>query len=646
MAAPAFGSAGTYLSGTATTANIAVPSSVAAGDVILVHFYIESTNTVTPPAGFTELTNSPISTTGAGAHSFHIFWKRASGADSGTYAFTYGGSSVYREGCATRYTGCIATGDPTEINNGAQRSSNGTTTPAVSGTTLGADRLLVWGATDFSSGTWTMPSGFTRRDPGTNESPVATLAQASAGSTGSLTGSCTASNFMTAFLTALIPPDPSVSFPDTITATDAWTVTETVTVADTITASDVFITDSAAVADTVTVSDSFAATDGDIVGGSDTITASDAFTVLDVPASTLLAFRSGPTYEAVVMARVPAATGAPTLLVVDDIRWSTLQWGSELSKPQSAEIRCALSTITEPVLQRLRSPAALATELWLLRDGVIVFAGPLTSGRREGEELTLTASGLLAYLERMVVFSDLVFAGVDQFAIVKALVDHWQGRSYGNFGIDTSQAGTSGVTRDATYLAKERNGILQRVQEMGQRINGFDVDVDPASRALQLWFPTRGVDRSTGEDAIVFDSRNITNPSTMFSVSAQHVATVAFGTGTASDAGGTLYSTATNAELLAQYGASAITGSWDSVSEQATLDAHVQGLLAARGDALFVPGPGVRVTPDADISAYDVGDTVRYELDDQLGIDGSFRLRSIKVSVAESGIETVTPTFV
>ena len=90
---------------------------------------------------------------------------------------------------------------------------------------------------------------------------------------------------------------------------------------------------------------------------------------------------------------------------------------------------------------------------------------------------------------------------------------------------EASQAGVSGVTRDATYLAKELHPILKRVQEMGQRINGFDVDVDPASRALQLWFPTRGVDRSTGEDAIVFDTRNITSASTMFSVSPQHVAT-------------------------------------------------------------------------------------------------------------------------
>ena len=149
------------------------------------------------------------------------------------------------------------------------------------------------------------------------------------------------------------------------------------------------------------------------------------------------------------------------------------------------------------------------------------------------------------------------------------------------------------------------------------------------------------------EDSIVFDSRNITSPSTMISVGVDAVATVAFGTGTSSDVGtGTLYSAKTNAELLPQYGAVAAASTWDSVKEQATLDGHVQGLLDARGEALIVPGPGVRVTPDADLGSYDVGDTVAFDVDDQLGITGAFRLRSRRVSVSESGQELVTPTFV
>lgn len=643
MPAPASGGAGTYLTGVAgTTAAIPVPSGVAADDVVLVHLYLETTAAVTAPSDFTELSPFP-SATGAKPQTVRTFWKRAIGADSGTYGFSWTGSA-WRDGVATRWTGCITTGSPIDAQTSAARSSSGTTTPAVSLTTTGADRRLVWSGSSWDGGAWTPPSGWTEHvDSGALG--IASLAQAAAGSTASITGVCAVSSSQTAWLLALIPPDPATTVTDTITATDAWSVAETVTVGDTITAADEFVTSSAATADTVTAADAFTVVDGDIVAGGDAITAADSWSALDVTASTLLPLRPGPTYEALVMARVPAVAGPPTLLVVDDIRWTTLDWTTELSKPQSATLTCAVSTLSEAVKQRLRSPAALATELWLLRDGQTVFAGPLTGGRRQGEELTLNADGLLAYLGRMVVYSDLVFAQVDQFAIVKALVDHWQSRPYGHFGIDTSAAAASGVLRDATYLRTELHKVLQRVQEMGQRLSGFDVDVDPASRQLQLWFPQRGVDRSSGEDAIVFDDRDITSASTMFSVAAEDVATVGFGTGTSSDSG-TLYATSSNLELLAQYGASGVSGTWDSVSEQPTLDGHVAGLVAARAEALFVPGPDVRVTPDADISAYDAGDTVRYELDDQLGIAGNFRLRSIKVSVASSGVETASAAFV
>lgn len=460
---------------------------------------------------------------------------------------------------------------------------------------------------------------------------------------GTVTDTATATDTVTTLDADLTPTA------DTATATDTITsVVDLVTIADTATAADAVggADTTTPIADTATATDTVTAGDTAFLPATDTASASDAAAVIDVFPSTLLPLRPGPDYELLVIARVPAAAGPPTFLVVDPILWTSLDWTTELSKPQTLTVTCALSTVSEAVLQRLRGPAALATELWLLRDGQIVFAGPLTAGRRQGEELTLNADGLLAYLGRMVVYADLVFSQVDQFAIVKALVEHWRARPYGDFGIDTSAVGTSGVLRDATYLKTELHKVLQRVQEMGQRINGFDVDVDPASRQLQLWFPTRGVDRSAGEDAIVFDSRNITTASTMFSVAAEDVATVAFGTGTSTSDAGALYGSATNAELLAQYGASGVTATWDSVSEQPTLDGHVAGLLAARGAALFVPGPDVRVTPDADISAYGAGDTVRYELDDQLGIAGSFRLRSVRVQVSASGLETVSPTFV
>lgn len=693
MAAPAFRSFARLTENTAANAAVPVPSGVAADDVILVHIYKEGTAAVTPPAGFTEITPARTATN----ITHHLFWKRATGADTGTYTFTWTGT-LWREAVASAYSGCVTTGSPLDTGTGAPvsagRTTNASSTPAVSltPTAAGTGRMIVWSGTAVNGATFTTPSGFTLRTSGLIWQALATLSQSSAAATGSVTGATSSSGEGTAWLVALLPTDAAAttasvadtatatdavtvvdllgSIDDTATATDAITtldadftptsdtasatdaivsVVDLITIADTATATDaVTMADTTTViADTGTAADVFNVGDTAFLSGSDSATASDLVGIVDIYPSRLLPERPGPVYEVVVMAKIPAINAAPTFVEVGPIMWQTIDYTTELSVPQSLDLTCPISTLPESILQRFRRPHALATELWVKRDGQIVFAGPLTGGRREGETLTLNAAGLLAYLYRMVVYADLVFAQADQMTILKALIDHWQGRPFGNYGIDTSTVGTSGVLRDATYLKTELHRVLQRAQELGKRANGFDFDVDPQSRALQIWYPQRGVDRSVGEDQVVFDATSIQNTSLMFSVSPDDVATDAFGTGTSSDGGGTLYGAATNADLAAQYGATGITGTWDSVSEQPTLDAHVQALLDARGSTLFVPGPNVKVTPSSDLSKYDPGDTVKFDVDDQLGVTGGFRLRSIKVSVSpDGGTELVTPGFV
>ena len=165
MAAPAFGTAGTYLGGSsATSAAIAVPASVASGDIILVYLYKENTAAITQPAGFTQVTNSPIATTGSVSQQ-SVWWKRATGNDTGTYTFTWTGAA-WTEGVALRFTGCVTSGDPTEVNNFAQTSTSASASPSVSGTVLGSERLLVWSGTNFNGGGQiSAPTGYTGNCP-------------------------------------------------------------------------------------------------------------------------------------------------------------------------------------------------------------------------------------------------------------------------------------------------------------------------------------------------------------------------------------------------------------------------------------------------------------------------------------------------
>lgn len=202
MPPPQFVSAGTFYDpgGTGTSHVVPAPASVGSLDIVLVHMYIEDTTAVTPPGGFSEIPTAVF--TSAPATGGRVFWARGPGGS--TYTFTTG-VAVFRQATATRWTGCITTGDPYDPDtDAAQRSSNGTTTPAVSLTTSGSDRTVVWSGTAVSTGTWTPPSSYTERVDGT-ELSVASREQAVAGSTGSVTGTHSASSFQTAFLLALVP---------------------------------------------------------------------------------------------------------------------------------------------------------------------------------------------------------------------------------------------------------------------------------------------------------------------------------------------------------------------------------------------------------------------------------------------------------
>lgn len=205
---PAFDQAGAFLTGDSTAdAVVAIPAGTAADKIVIVHLYKENADTVTVPSGFAECVNSPVVVGGAKAHNLHVFWKRLTGADSGTYTFTWT-TATYREAVATSYTDVIGTGDPTEINNAAARDTDDTTTPSVSGTTGGPDRLLVWTGTDWNEGAWTAPAGFTKRsgEPAAAALACATAGQASPGPTGSVTGTCSAASAQAGFLLALQPP--------------------------------------------------------------------------------------------------------------------------------------------------------------------------------------------------------------------------------------------------------------------------------------------------------------------------------------------------------------------------------------------------------------------------------------------------------
>lgn len=203
-AAPAYGTQSLLAYGTRTSTAVPVPTGVSSGSVVLVHIYLEGTYVaVTPPAGFTEIAFGTTPQTTTSQMGVRWFWKRASAADSGTYAFTH--ASNITQAVATRWDGCVATGTPYEIPVAAIRDSAGTAVPAVSGTTTGANRTLVLWSQTYASPSYTPPSGFTEvYDPG-DGLYLAYKGQAAAGATGSISATASASAAQIGAMIALLP---------------------------------------------------------------------------------------------------------------------------------------------------------------------------------------------------------------------------------------------------------------------------------------------------------------------------------------------------------------------------------------------------------------------------------------------------------
>ena len=351
-------------------------------------------------------------------------------------------------------------------------------------------------------------------------------------------------------------------------------------------------------------------------------------------------------YELVCVARIPQQNGPPTLIEVEPIEWSSLTHTDELNIPQALNAVCEYSRLSESIVQRLRNMADLPTELWLYRNGKQVFSGPLLGWALNDESLTFSAQGLLAYTRNMHVMADLDYKDTEQFDIVKGLIDQWQDTEFSHYGLNTADIPPSGVVRTIKYSYAELHNVFQRITDLTKLSNGFDVAVDPTSRRLNLYYPFRGVDRSTGEDAVIFDSRNITSSNIICSVAPGDIASDALGTGTKEGREEPFVGTAENIELRTRYGRVGITGTFDQVENQDALNAYLQALLDARKDALVVPGPNARVTVDSDLSTYDVGDTISYQLHNQLFTAGSYRIRKRVVEVNTTGTESVSVEFV
>jgi len=243
-------------------------------------------------------------------------------------------------------------------------------------------------------------------------------------------------------------------------------------------------------------------------------------------------------------------------------------------------------------------------------------------------------------------FTGTSFPGIDQFTIAKGLVDHWQSQAYGNYGIDTSTVGTSGILRTRNYLRNELHNVGQRLMELGAVDSGFDIKVDPSTRKLILSYPQSGTNLSS---SVFLDERNIASAAIAQSVAPDDLVSDISATGTAASttgSGSALYSAQTTAAVRTAYGRSWTGHNFDGVSVQATLDGHANAYLATRSTQLLQPGVTITPRVGADIGDFHAGDTISYDYDAGLGRQTTARrVSKLTVSVASDGKQRLGVEF-
>lgn len=192
---------------------------------------------------------------------------------------------------------------------------------------------------------------------------------------------------------------------------------------------------------------------------------------------------------------------------IEELPAEIISYGYRLNRPGTIRFRLALdhpkcvSTVIFPGKH----------EIAVKRNQAVVWHGPVLAASetdtKTARDVAFAGEGLEHYLSRMHVTSKLAFSAAthDQFTIARTLVNHHQAKAGGDFGIDTSAVTTSGRKRDRVYESWERKNIGQAIIELAEVEDGFDFFIDPATRALELRYPQRGI----RNDDLIWDERTI-----------------------------------------------------------------------------------------------------------------------------------------
>jgi hypothetical protein len=312
------------------------------------------------------------------------------------------------------------------------------------------------------------------------------------------------------------------------------------------------------------------------------------------------------------------------------------------------------TTATIPLPNRRLAARARAavepgrTALWIERGpeiwwGGVLWTANVTSNDRGYLGLQIQAGGWASYLDHRIVFHTQEATAVDQFDIVRGLLDYAQGVDGGDIGIEYGPE-LSGVLRDRTYRRYDQPRIRDLIDQLGAVENGFEWRVasyrDPGSgrriKHLQLGSPII----KTGTSEIVLD-----HPGPVLSYGWPIDATVqanAWQTRGASDNRNQTQESlpllsdllVADEEIAAGWPRLDGTSDYSTVTEPATLAAHARADLAASVHPRAIPEVTVALDRIA-LSPALLGATIRLRVRDLWfteGLDERYRVVGLAIS--------------
>ena len=193
-----------------------------------------------------------------------------------------------------------------------------------------------------------------------------------------------------------------------------------------------------------------------------------------------LADRSSTGLGTVIMPDVLGTVGVPQ-------QNGELLWSEELNEPGDLEFTIPIDHAA--VTRDNFGPGR--REVHLYRNDVLVWGGKIWGYRIRGWYATFECHGWWFDMDRRIMNADYSGFDLDQFTIVRAVVDYTQALADGNLGITHFDSSLSGVTRRLIVCIEEQRSISDIVGDLSEGDDGFDFAVSP-DKVLRLWSPRRG----------------------------------------------------------------------------------------------------------------------------------------------------------